>query len=44
MDRSPLAYINEKEFLGIYDLTGRRIDEITVPGSYIVDGKKVLVK
>jgi hypothetical protein len=29
---------------GIYDLTGRRIDEITVPGIYIVDGKKVLVK
>ncbi len=44
MDRSPLAYINEKEFLGIYDLTGRRIDEIIVPGIYILDGKKLLVK
>ena len=29
---------------GIYDLTGRRLDEITAPGIYIVDGKKVLVK
>ncbi len=28
----------------IYDLTGRRIDEITVPGIYIVNGKKILVK
>ena len=29
---------------GIFDLTGRRIEEITAPGIYIVDGKKVLVK
>ena len=28
----------------IYDLTGRRIEVITVPGIYIVNGKKVLVK
>ena len=28
----------------IYDLTGRRINEITRPGIYIVDGKKVSVK
>lgn len=28
----------------IFDLTGRRIETITVPGIYIVDGKKVLVK
>ena len=29
---------------GIYDLTGRRLDEITAPGIYIIDGKKVLIK
>jgi len=29
---------------GIYDLSGRRLDRITRPGLYIVDGKKVLVK
>ena len=28
----------------IFDLTGRRIESITAPGIYIVDGKKVLVK
>lgn len=28
----------------IYDLTGRRINEITAPGIYIVNGKKVLIK
>ena len=28
----------------IYDLTGRRVDAITTPGIYIVDGKKVFVK
>lgn len=29
---------------GIYDLTGRRIEAITAPGIYVVNGKKVLVK
>lgn len=29
---------------GIYDLSGRRIDAITAPGIYIVDGVKMLVK
>ena len=29
---------------GIYDLTGRRLDEISAPGIYIIDGKKVLIK
>ena len=28
----------------IYDLTGRRVERITSPGVYIVDGKKVLIK
>ena len=28
----------------IYDLTGRRVDAITTPGIYIVNGKKTLVK
>ena len=28
----------------IFDLTGRRVEEITAPGVYIVGGKKVLVK
>ena len=28
----------------IFDITGRRIDQITNPGIYIVNGKKVLVK
>ncbi len=34
----------ENEVKAIYDLTGRRVEEITVPGIYIVNGKKVLVK
>ena len=29
---------------GIFDMQGRKIDAITAPGFYIVDGKKVLVK
>ena len=29
---------------GIYDLTGRKLDEITKPGIYVIDGKKTLVK
>ena len=29
---------------GIFDLTGRKIEEITEPGIYIVNGKKRLVK
>ena len=28
----------------IYDLSGRKLSEITAPGIYIIDGKKVLVK
>jgi hypothetical protein len=33
---------NEKE--EIYDLAGRKLDGITRPGFYIVNGKKMLVK
>jgi hypothetical protein len=29
---------------GIYDLTGRKLDEITKPGIYVIDGKKVMIK
>lgn len=29
---------------GIFDISGRRIDAITVPGVYIINGNKVLVK
>lgn len=35
---------SEETVRGIYDLSGRPIDEITVPGIYIVNGKKLLVK
>ena len=34
----------ENEVKVIYDLAGRRIEAITAPGIYIVNGKKVLVK
>ena len=29
---------------GIYDITGRKIENITKPGIYIVNGKKIMVK
>jgi hypothetical protein len=28
----------------IYDLSGRRVNDMTAPGLYIVNGKKVMVK
>ena len=34
----------ENEVKAIYDLTGRKVEEITAPGIYIVNGKKTLVK
>ena len=34
----------ENEVKAIYDLTGRRVENVTAPGIYIVNGKKVLVK
>ena len=35
---------NREQSTAIYDFTGRRVEAITVPGIYIVGGKKVLVK
>ena len=35
---------NRVQSTGIYDLTGRRVEAITAPGIYVVNGKKVLVK
>ena len=34
----------ENEVKAIFDLAGRRVEAITAPGIYIVNGKKVLVK
>ena len=34
----------ENEVKAIYDLIGRRVEEVTAPGIYVVNGKKVLVK
>jgi hypothetical protein len=31
-------------FEGIYDLQGRKLDEVTKTGIYIVNGKKVIIK
>jgi hypothetical protein len=28
----------------VYDLTGRRVEAVTAPGIYIINGKKVLIK
>ena len=33
-----------EEAKGIYDLTGRRVEAITHPGIYIINGKKIFVK
>ena len=32
------------ELKGIYDLSGRKLDTVTEPGIYIINGKKMLVK
>jgi hypothetical protein len=32
------------ENVGVYELTGRRVEAITAPGIYIVNGKKIFVK
>ena len=36
--------VEENVVKGIFDLTGRKLDAITAPGLYIVNGKKVIVK
>ena len=35
---------NRVQSTAIYDLTGRRVEAITAPGIYVVNGRKVLVK
>ena len=35
---------NRVQSTAIYDLTGRRVENIAAPGIYVVNGKKVLVK
>ncbi|MBE6298471.1 MAG: hypothetical protein E7088_08345 [Bacteroidales bacterium] len=35
---------NREQSTVIYDLTGRRVEAITAPGIYVVNGRKVLVK
>ena len=35
---------NREQSTAIYDLTGRRVESISAPGIYIVNGKKLLVK
>ena len=36
--------INTPKMQGIYDLSGRRLNKITTPGLYIIDGQKRFVK
>ena len=36
--------VENKVVKGIYDMQGRKLGAIILPGIYIVDGKKVLVK
>ena len=36
--------VEDKTVEAIFDFTGRKLDAITAPGLYIVNGKKVLVK
>jgi hypothetical protein len=39
-----VAVKNKVAVEGIFDIFGRKLDAITTPGLYIVNGKKVLVK
>lgn len=45
-DETGIEYIenSETKTKAIYDLSGRRINDITAPGIYILNGKKVLIK
>ena len=36
--------VKDQSVKGIYDLTGRELNEITAPGIYIINGKKIFVK
>ena len=36
--------VEENATKAIYDITGRKINSITVPGIYIINGKKTFVK
>ena len=38
------TFVENTVVKGIFDMQGRKIDAVTAPGLYIVDGKKVLVK
>ena len=39
-----LPIVNNAVVNAIYDITGRKVEQITTPGLYIINGKKVLVK
>lgn len=44
-DASAIETVRNEDYANeIYDLTGRRIENITTPGIYIINGKKQLVK
>ena len=45
-DTTGISEVNSEngEVEGIYDLTGRKLEQIAAPGVYVVNGKKVLVK
>ena len=43
-DNAVETIVVENAIQGIFDLTGRKLEAITTPGLYIVNGKKVVVK
>ena len=36
--------VGNSEMTTIYDLTGRRLEQVAIPGIYVVNGKKMFVK